>query len=722
MKKITLPVLILLLTVTVFAHADFASGDLSVLNPDPSSEAAGSSILAMTPNIAGFFNSPANNFRNFSKEFQVSYILFGQNIRGENAVFLLPVKNVGNFSFMVSHFEYGDTNPNLDFKSSVMFALNYVYPITQKYPVYSEKGAVGLTVKAYQLKNKLQDESDFVLYSCDLGLIYSLAVIDSDLTGGLAVKNVGNNIEFNGVTQKQAYNIDASARYLLSDKGKVSIMADMIKNSEADEIGFSGGLETFPVYPLSVRVGWRDYRDDFNRGVTAGFALNFSRVNIGYAFTDLLDDNSDKHTFTLGFYFGAVSDPDKAYGHYLEYHLKKARQSYDDKDYISARRQFEDILAIYPDEPTARRYIKLLSEDLEQADQNTEGNINKYLAKAEVALMKNNLIKAKQYYSKALQIDNDNQEAAEGLKKVEDQIRERDIFKNRKKYEKEITESWLLAMKYYDKGDFIYAKEELNKIIAIDPENAGALQYLDNIQKKIDRVNVIQSHNVFKQGMDAYEKGDYESALSYFNAAYIANPQREDIKEYINQCNLKINAASAVNKTQADSLNAAENSSLSATAKSNKQIKEEMKNLYNSALEQFSRENYPEALKKFEILKNTASKYKFYDYREQTNLYIAKSRNAIADDLYKQGADLELREEFEQAYAKYKESLTYVRNHKDSLKGLEKLNSIIAQQYYDQGLKAFSAGNRENAIKLLEESLKYDENKIEAKRALERIK
>jgi hypothetical protein len=66
--------------------------------------------------------------------------------------------------------------------------------------------------------------------------------------------------------------------------------------------------------------------------------------------------------------------------------------------------------------------------------------------------------------------------------------------------------------------------------------------------------------------------------------------------------------------------------------------------------------------------------------------------------------------------------LTYVKNHKDSLKGLQKLNSIIAQQYYDQGLKAFSAGNRENAIKLLEESLKYDGNKIEAKRALERIK
>jgi tetratricopeptide (TPR) repeat protein len=263
----------------------------------------------------------------------------------------------------------------------------------------------------------------------------------------------------------------------------------------------------------------------------------------------------------------------------------------------------------------------------------------------------------------------------------------------------------------------MYAKEELSKIIEIDPENAGALQYLDNIQKKIDRVNVIQSQNVYKQGMDAYQKGDYDTALSYFNAAYIVNPQREDIKEYIKQCHIKITAAA---KTQDDSLN--ETTNVSTSMKSNKQIQEEMKDMYNSGLEQFSQENYYEALKKFELLRTMASKYKFYDYREQTNLYIAKSRNAIADDLYKQGGDLELREEFEQAYNKYKESLTYVKNHKESTKGLKKLNSIIAQQYYDQGLKSFSAGNRENAIKFLEESLKYDKNKIEAKRALERIR
>jgi hypothetical protein len=53
---------------------------------------------------------------------------------------------------------------------------------------------------------------------------------------------------------------------------------------------------------------------------------------------------------------------------------------------------------------------------------------------------------------------------------------------------------------------------------------------------------------------------------------------------------------------------------------------------------------------------------------------------------------------------------------------MESINSVIAQQYYEQGLKAFSVGDKERAITLLERSLEVEPNKIESKRALERIK
>jgi hypothetical protein len=38
------------------------------------------------------------------------------------------------------------------------------------------------------------------------------------------------------------------------------------------------------------------------------------------------------------------------------------------KNYISARQQFEDILSNYPEEPVAKHYLQLLSDDLDQTD------------------------------------------------------------------------------------------------------------------------------------------------------------------------------------------------------------------------------------------------------------------------------------------------------------------------------------------------------------------
>jgi tetratricopeptide (TPR) repeat protein len=603
-----------------------------------------------------------------------------------------------------------------------MVALNYVYPIVQQYPIYTEKGSVGVTFKYYNLKMKDENDKDSSFYSCDFGFIYLLDFIDRNLTGGLAVKNIGNDMEIKNIFQKQTETAAASARYLISEDYKVSFMADMVKNLHITDTGFACGLETVPFYPLSLRVGWRDYRDNFNKGLTAGFSLDFDKVHVAYSYSDILDTSDDQHTFSLGFYFGAISDSGKAYDHYLGYYLNMAKDAYLKKNYISARQQFEDILSIYPEEPVAKHYLQLLSDDLDQTDRDVSSKVDKYLAKADVALLRNNVIKAKKYYTKILVLDKENEQALEGLKKVEAEVAEQEIYKNRKKYAKEITQSWVKAMKYFDNGEFVYAKEELLKIVKIDPSNAGALQYLDFIQKKVDRVNEIQANDIFKQGVKEYNEENYEKALTFFNAAYISSPDRTDIKEYIDSCNEKINMQ---RKKDTAALPAAVPSSPASSQPSfltNKQVEEQMKRVYNTGLEQFSQKDYNAALKTFNTLKTMSLKNKFFEYNEQIKNYISKCNEALADNLYNQAKDLEMKEELDKAYDMYKEVLKYVPNHKEAKKEMANLNSVVAQKYYDQGLKAFSEGDKEKAVEYLKQSLEYDPNKLEAKRALDRIK
>ena len=702
-----------------FSVSLFADDFIWVLNPDPYSQSAGASILSLSPSVFGFFTNPASGYKAFSKELQFSYMSYYNRNYGANIGFMLPTEKSGNFTFAVSGM---DCNNDFGYKNFIMAAVNYVYPIVNKFPSFIEKGAVGATLRFYNIAlNMLDDSSKSInLFSFDLGFIYSLDFIDDDLMGALALKNFGNDFDIDYLSdgeKKQSQNFTASLRYFLSEEYKVSIMADLVKNFQIMDLGYACAIETIPFYPFSLRVGWRDYRDSINKGITAGFSLNLDKVNLSYSFSDLLNSDDDQHIFSLGFIFGKISDTGKAYDHYVGYYLKKAKDDYNKKNYISARKQFEDILSVYPNEPVSKHYIQILSEDLNQSEMDFAEKIEKYLAKADSALLRKNFVKAQKYYTKVLQIDNTNTTARDGILKVNSEIQEQEIYANRKRHQKEISEHWVKAMNHYDKGEFIYAKDELNKIIEIDPTNAGALQYLDIIQKKVDKVTAVQSNNLFKQGMTEYENKNYEKALSFFNAAYLSNPSRDDIKEYVDKCEAQIKLSK--NTDLADIQDTGTENGVGTLT--NKQVELQMKKIYEKGLEQYSLKNYKEAIKNFKQLKALSDKHKYYEYNEQIKTYLSKSNKAISKQIYNEGKELELKEKLTEAYDKYKEAVDYDESNSLAKKSMEKINSIIAQQYYDEGLKSFSVGDKDKAIELLKKSLEVDPNKIESKRALERI-
>lgn len=711
LRKIALALLACFLTVPLFASSDEF---VYVLNPDPYSQSIGASILSLSPSVFGFFTNPASNYKNFSKEVQVSYYTIHSNNYGINAGLLIPTEKIGNFSIIFSGAELNKDETG--FKNLLMAAVNYVYPIVSDYPVAAEKGSIGATLKFYNIATYNNDGTDRAvnLFSFDLGCIYLLDFIDNDLTGALTIKNLGNTFDFDGFSVNQAQLLTASARYNLYDLYKVAIVADMVKNLQITDLGYACGVEAKPVYPLSLRVGWRDYRDGCNRGITAGLCLDFDRVNFAYSFSDITDSDNDQHIFSLGIYFGKIPNSGKAYEHYLRYYLSKARYDYKKKDYISARKQYEDILTVYPNEPTAKKYVKLLSEDLYQTDMDLSDKVEKYLARADAASIRNNLVKARNYYEKALELQPKNKQALEGLEKTNKGIQEQEKYANRKRHQKEISELWVKAMKSYDDGEFVYAKEEFKKILEIDPDNAGALQYLDFIQKKIDKVNAVQSNNIFKQGLAEYEKENYEKALSYFNAAYLSNPSRDDIKEYIDKCERQIEFAKR--KTLAEKATSPEDKILT-----NKQLEAQMKKTYDLGIEQYTLKDYKEAIKTFTKLKAMSEKNKYYTYSDQIKTYLSKANKEVAKILYSEGKDLEMHEKLPEAYAKYEEALSYDEKNSAVKQAMDTINSATAQKYYDDGLKAFSAGDKNKAIELLKKSLEVEPNKIESMRALERI-
>ncbi len=678
-----------------------------VLNPDAYSQAAGASILSLSPSVFGFFVNPASNYRNFSKEFQLSYTSFFDRNYGLNAGFLIPTEKKGIFTLFVSGTDFNKSGKYHNYKSSVSGALNYVYPIICSHPYSKEKGSAGATLKIYNIN--LQNDNSIMLYSLDFGLIYSLDFIDRNLTAGFALKNIGNDFDVNGydydMSQNKSWTL--SAKYFLYEPYKISVMADLVKSFNVSDCGFAAGIEAKPFYPFSVRAGWRDYRDNFNKGVTAGFGLDFDRVNISYSFSDLLGSDDDQHIFSVGIYFGKIPDSGKAYEHYSSYYLNRAIDYYNKKDYIAARKEFEDILAVYPENPTAKKYLSLLSEDLEQSDIDMSGKVEKYTARADAAMLRNNLVSAQKYYQKALSYDENNEQARKGLESAQAKIKEQEAYLNRKKHQKEISDYWVKAMNHYDKGEFVFAKDELLKITEIDPENAGALQYLSFIQKKIDKVSSVQANNIFKQGMEEYENRDYEKALSYFNAAYISDPSRDDIKEYIDKCKEQIVIYKNTEKEE--------------IFLTNKQIEEQMKDVYNKALEYYTLKDYESSINTFEQLRAMSYKYKYFNYNDQIKSYTEKAKLAVSKEYYSQAKELEKNENLEAAYDKYEEAYQYSDKNEQAKKDMDRLKEIFSQRYYSQALKSFKDGDSAAAEELLRKSLQFEPEKPEAQKLLEKI-
>ena len=300
--------------------------------------------------------------------------------------------------------------------------------------------------------------------------------------------------------------------------------------------------------------------------------------------------------------------------------------------------------------------------------------IEEYFVKLDKALLKNNLVKAKEYCSKILLLDSNNSVAKEKMLTIIERIEGQQQIDdaNRKKYQKGKKVYWIKAIKYFNKGDFVFAKDEFKKILEIDPTDAKALKYLEFINKKIDKVNSLQTYDIFKQGLNEFNEGNYEKALSYFNAVYLADPSKEDIQNYIDKCNYKINE---VNRTL---LYRASSSRIKTI--SNKKIKEEMEEVYNMGLEQIADKDYKTALETFNKLKLMANMNKVYIYDEQIDNYIRLSKEEISKQLYEEGEKLEMEEQLQKAYVKYELAAKYNPLNKKAKSKLEKLKTVFSQK------------------------------------------
>ena len=710
-KKLTAVILVLSFIVLPFQNV-FATGKVFLLNPDPVTSGMGDSGVALTSSYATGANiNPASTVGVYRTVATLAVSNITGNIQYDYGSIAF-LSSIGVFSAGVMYVDYqtgdyfnnwGEEITDLGPTYDISAVLNYSLPFKRFLPTFIDYGGIGASLKF--IRSSLADYiSEAIAF--DLGAVFAIPKVDH-FSFGIALKNFGTNQKYVKETFNLPQMLTMGIGFTYEDFYNAKIALDF--NDMKDYENYTCiGLSFNPVYFLAFRFGLKLGGDSIFNNTRFGVGLQFKGVNFDYAFIPTSDLNAT-HQFSLSAAFGNFTDQKMAYEYYLNNHFREAEASFYSKDFVKAREQFDDILAVYPDHIPSQEYLRKTIDELAKIDDYNLDKVNSYMRKADKALKKNDVVTADKYYRKALDLDPTNKSAKYGIEKGEFATHNVKVEQERAENSERIEYLWSRYEKFYKKGDLVRARDSLKYLLDIDSENALANEKIVNIDNQLAKVASDKATEIYNQGMKYYKAGDYDEAIKYFEAVIVAAPHRLDVQELID-------------KAQKNIQEIAEAERLSELEQEQNKVKDQLYEAYDAGLKSYERGKLEQAVKHFRKARDIAEKYEFEEYYKNAKNYISKISANLSEKFYKQGFAAFRKNNFEESATLYKKALEYNPGNTSAKFELNRVSEQVAQSFYERGMAAYSKNEMEKAREYFKKALYFKPDKIEAQRALDRVR
>lgn len=201
--------------------------------------------------------------------------------------------------------------------------------------------------------------------------------------------------------------------------------------------------------------------------------------------------------------------------------FQRAKNLFLRNDNQAAIAAFKEILTIDPDHVASKSYLKRATQRIEAlAEQHYQRGQNFFQQKNwDMVIQECNL---------ALGL-NPNHTAAEEL--------HRTALANLS-----LDKLYARGVDYYARGDYKNARSIFKQILAKEPNNAAAQDYLKRAEKAFDdRIT-----EIFNTGMIKYTEGDYEEAINAWNNVLKIDPHHASALEYIQKAREKLDALNRI--------------------------------------------------------------------------------------------------------------------------------------------------------------------------------
>ncbi|MDR2436815.1 MAG: PorV/PorQ family protein [Endomicrobium sp.] len=703
-------VVLLAFSSSSFSAAGVTGGRMLFYNPNSVASAMGDAGVALISESApSAILNPATTIGTYRITGSVNNSLIFNTIQYNFLGVQFP-SSIGNFGISFMYIDFGNidyldrlgNSVNMSSSNDLGLVLNYSINLTETIPVEFIYGGFGINVKL--LRSALTDYT-LESFAADIGGIFRFPNFEN-VSIGISYKNFGPKIKF----IKESYNLPQAlaigVAYKEKDFFNLKVTADYNSQIYSGNF-FSAGISVSPIYFLNLRSGVKLTEKSLDTDFRMGFGLDIRNITLDYSYAP--SQNIDgTHSINLSCALGKFSSEKEAYDYYIKEYFRKAVDIYNRKDYIKAREAFGEILAVYPGHAASQKYLKKINDELSYVDAYNVSVTNKYMTKADDALANGDIIRARKYYNKVLDIDPENLLAQGGIEKTEaytsDVLSENSREKNRKRIEY----LWKRFKKFQKKGELINAKESLRFILDIDSGNNAAKSEMTNVDNQLAKIAADKISDFYEKGKDLFDKGNFEESIRYFETIIVAMPSRMDVKDLLKQAKQNVNNA---NKYKNDKKN----------ADIKEKLRDELDNIYEKALNYYDNNNLDKAMEYFKKSKELADKYKFDDYSKNSFEYISKISKDLSSIHYKKGLKFFSKNQFEEAFKEYKIAIRYNPSNTTAAAQYNKTAESIAQKYYEQGMSYYSKGDFTNAAVLFRKALVYKPDKMEVKRALEKI-
>lgn len=367
-------------------------------------------------------------------------------------------------------------------------------------------------------------------YAMDLGVAYPIRSGFLKRTKlALSVQNMGPGVKF----EKEASPLPQTTRFGMSRSfwgDALNIMVDVV-NQKGSGLYANAGLEYRMLKFIALRVGYKGV-NSLEKNLTYGMGIENKTFSVDYGFVPL-GEVGMTHRISLSFRFGKTEKKPEA-NDMVKQKVREAETLYGQGLLVDAyivTGQVQRVAPWYEENNILLEKIKKDFKNLEDADKREKmsAQIRDLLERAEKFFNEGNLVNARNEFQSILGLQPDNEFAKNYVKKIEEQF-------------KSFVESFYRsAMVAFASENYDKAKEELEKVLVIDPNHQDAKSQLEKCfgvlnkkQKELDEQVILDAvSKTLKEALKVYEQGKYEEAVPLFGAVLELNPNNSDAKEYL---------------------------------------------------------------------------------------------------------------------------------------------------------------------------------------------